>query len=174
MVAEVCADFGKIATLVQRAEWYGFAAVAVCIAFAGFVIFFIVAAVREQAIKVARFAEYACTVAYAVIAGIAAVEAHTPVFVQTFEQVLGIDCFGNNRTVGCADTGRCRTCAFLYRDDFNQCRVDDETALVIQHLAVGIGVVHLNIHRVLSHAAQRQELGRAVAAAEIDSRFVFQ
>ena len=173
-VAEGCSDFGQVAAFVQCAVRYGFAAVGTFVAFTCFVIFFIVAVVREQTVEVALFSEYAGTVVYAVIAGIAAAEAHPPVFVQTFEQVLGIDGFGNNRTVGRADTGRCRTCAFLYGDDFDQRRVDDETALVIQYLAVGIGIVYLNIHRVLTHAAQSQVLGRAVAAAEIDGRFVFQ
>ncbi|CWP50266.1 Uncharacterised protein [Neisseria meningitidis] len=173
VVAEGCSDFGEVAAFVQRAVRYGFAAVDIAETFAGFVIFFIVAVVREQAVEVALFSEYACAVAYAFVAGKAAVEAHAPVFIQAFEQVLGIDGFGDDRAVGRADTGRGGTRAFLYGNDFNQSGIDNKSALVVKDLAVGIGVVHLDVDRVLTHAAQRQELGRAVAAAEIDGRLFF-
>ncbi len=172
-VAEGCSDFGQVAAFVQCAVRYGFAAVGTFVAFTCFVLFFIVAVVREQTVEVALFSEYACAVVYAVIRGIAAAEAHAPVFIQAFEQVLGIDGFGDDRAVGCADTGRGGTRAFLYGNDFNQSGIDNKSALVVKDLAVGIGVVHLDVDRVLTHAAQGHVLGCAVTAAEIDGRFFF-
>ena len=172
-VAEGCSDFGQVAAFVQCAVRYGFAAVEITEAFAGFIFFFIVAVVREQTVEVAFFSEYACAVAYAVVAGKAAVEAHAPVFIQAFEQVLGIDGFGDDRAVGCADAGRGGTRAFLYGNDFNQSGIDNKSALVVKDLAVGIGVVHLDVDRIMTHAAQGHVLGRAVTAAEIDGRLFF-
>ena len=174
VVAEACTQFGQIAAFIQCAIRHGVATVDIGVALARFIVVFIVAAVGKQTVEIARSAKHAGAVSVAVVAGIAAVQAHAPVFIQTFEQIQAINGFGNNRAVGGTNAGTGRTRPFLYRHTFQQCRVNDKTALMIENLAVGIGIVHLDVDRILPHTANRQKLRCAVAAAEIDGRFFFQ
>ena len=59
----------------------------------------------------------------------------------------------------------------MHADNLHQRGVEQEAAVVVEKLGVGIGVIHFHIDLILTHAADGDPLRCAVAAAEADSGF---
>ena len=176
VVVESRADFGQIAGFVQRAVRHGSCAIQpIVVAAAAFVGVVFGIAAGQQIIKLTRFAKQRQAKVMAVIGCVAGVHFGTEIRIAAvFQQIGGIQRFGDNRAVGLPDTGRRAACTFLHGDNFHHGRVEHVAALVVVDLAVCISIVHFHINRVLPHAADIQERRRAVTAAEADGRFLFQ
>ena len=168
VVVESRADFGQIAGFVQRAVRHGSCAIQpIVVAAAAFVGVVFGIAAGQQIIKLARFAKQRQAEVMAVVGCVAGVHFGTEIRIAAvFQQIGGIQRFGDNRAVGLPDTGRCAACTFLHGDNFHHGRVEHVATLVVVDLAVCVGIVHFHINRVLPHAADIQERRRAVAAAE--------
>ena len=86
------------------------------------------------------------------------------------QQVLGRGGAGHDGAAGGTNAGRGRAGAFLHFDVLDEGRIQQEAAVMVEHLRVGIGVVDLDVDLVLTHAADGDPLRGAVAAAEVDGR----
>ena len=84
------------------------------------------------------------------------------------QQVLGRGGAGHDGAAGGTNAGRGRAGAFLHFDVLDEGRIQQEAAVMVEHLRVGIGVVDLDVDLVLAHAADGDPLRGAVAAAKVD------
>ena len=173
VVVEAVADFCQQAALAERAVTHGVAGINGRVAFTRFVVFFSNPVGRKQGIEAAGAAVCRQAAVPALIARYAGIdfEADIPAFAQ---QILGINGLRHNRAAGGTDAGRSRAGTFLHGGYFNQRRIEQETAIVVEKLGIGVGVVHFDINLILPHAAHGYPLRSAVAAAEADGRFVKQ
>ena len=73
---------------------------------------------------------------------------------------------------GCTDACRRRAGAFLYSDYFYQCRVKQESAVMVEQLGIRICIIYFNINLILPHASDGHPLWSTVSPAETDWRFV--